>query len=49
MKARDDLKKRGLRFIGVVKTSTRGFCMEFFSEIEIARRGLWKGNFALDN
>ena len=48
MKAFDDLKKRGLRFIGVVNSSTIGFCVEFFSEIELARRGLWKGYFSLD-
>ena len=37
MKSCDDLMKRGLRFIGVVKTATRGFCMEFCSEIEFHR------------
>ena len=49
MKARDDLKNRGLKFIGVVKTSTRDFCMEKLSEIDISQRGLWKGYFALDD
>ena len=43
VQACDDLNKRGLRFIGVAKTATIGFCMEFFSEIDIARMGLWKG------
>ena len=43
VQACDDLKKRGLRFIGVVKTATRGFFMVKLSEIELARRGLWKG------
>ena len=33
VQACDELKKRGLRFIGVVKTATRGFCVEFFSEM----------------
>ena len=48
MQACDDMKKCGLKFIGVVKTDTRGFCMEFFSEIELARRGLWKVYFDID-
>ena len=43
VQACDELKKRGLRFIGVVKTATRGLCMEKLSEIELARRGMWKG------
>ena len=43
VQACDDLKKRGLRFIGATKRETRGFCMEKWSEIELARRGLWKG------
>ena len=49
VQACDDMKKRGMKFICVVKTATRGFCMEFVSEIELAQRGLWKGYFALDN
>ena len=49
VQACDDLKKRVLRFIGVVKTATRGFCMEKLSNIELARRGLWKGKFSLNN
>ena len=49
VQACDDLKKRGLRFIGVVKTVTIGFCMEKLSEIELVGRYLWKGYFALDN
>ena len=48
VQACDELKKRGVRFIGVVKTETRGFCMEKLFEIELALRGLWKGYFALD-
>ena len=43
VQACDKLKKRGLRFIGVTKTAIEGFFMEIFSEIELARRGLWKG------
>ena len=43
VQARDDLKKCSLRFIGVAKTATIGFCMAKFSEIELAQRGLWKG------
>ena len=43
VQACDDLNKHGLRFIGVVKTATRGFCMVKMSEIEITQRGLWKG------
>ena len=31
VQARDDLNKLGLSFIGLVKTSTRGFCMVKFS------------------
>ena len=49
VQACDELKKCGLRFIGVVKTATRGFCMNFFLEIYLARRGMWKGYFALNN
>ena len=49
MQACDELKKRGLRFIVVVKTAIRGFCMEKLSEIELARRGMWKGYFSIDN
>ena len=33
VQACDELKKRGLRFISVVKTATRGLCMEKLSEI----------------
>ena len=36
----DELKKRGLSFIGVAKKSTRGLCMVKLSDIELARRGL---------
>ena len=43
VQACDELKKRVLRFIGVVKTATRGFCMENFPDNDISRRGLWKG------
>ena len=49
MQACDELKKRVLRFIGVVKTANRGFCIEKLSEIELSWEGLWKGYFALDN
>ena len=45
----DDLKKRGLRFIGVVKIVTRDLCMVKCSETELAWKGLWKEYFALDN
>ena len=40
MQACEELKKRGLRFIGVLKTEIIGFCMEKLSEIELAHRGL---------
>ena len=43
-----ELNKHGLRFIGVVKTATRDFYMADVSEIELARKGLCKGYFALD-
>ena len=33
----------------MVKTATRFFCMAKLYEIELARRGLWKGYFSLDN
>ena len=49
MKACDELKKRGMRFIGVVNTAIRGLCMEKLSEIELAHSGLWKGYFSLDD
>ena len=48
MQSCDNLKKRGLGFIGVVKTATIGFCMEKLSEIELTRSGMWKGYFSLD-
>ena len=49
MQACDELKKRGLSFMGAVKTATKYLCMANFSDIELARRGLWKGYFALNN
>ena len=49
VQACDELKKRGLRFIGVVKTETISFCMEKLSDIELAWRGMWKGYFDLNN
>ena len=49
MQACEELKKSGLRFIGVVKTAIRGLCIEKLSEIELVRRGLWRGYFHLDN
>ena len=48
MQACDDFNNSGLRFICVVNTKTRGFCMDKFSEVELSRRGLWKGYFYLD-
>ena len=44
-----DMDKRGFRFVGVAKTETRGLGMTKTFEIELARRGLWKVYFALDN
>ena len=49
MRECDDMNKRGSRFIGVVRTARRGLCMAKLSEIELARRGMRKGYFALDN
>ena len=49
VQACDELKKRGLRFMGVVKTATMYLCMANFSDIELACRGLCKGYFALNN
>ena len=49
VQACDDMKKRGLRFICVVKKENRALCMENFSETELEHKGLWKGYFALDN
>ena len=43
VQACDELKKRGLSFIGVVKTAARGFCMSKFSEIELANIGSTEG------
>ena len=48
VQACDDMKNRGLRFIGVVKTATRGFYMAKLSEIDLVQRGMWKGCFALN-
>ena len=49
MQACDELKKRGLRFIGVVKKATMDLCMANLYEIDLARRGLCKGYFAINN
>ena len=49
MKACDELKKRGLRFMGVVKKAIRYLCMANVSEMDITWRGLCKGYFALNN
>ena len=49
VQACDELKKRGLRFIGAVKTATRGFYIVTLYEIELAHRGMRKGYFDLDN
>ena len=49
VQAFDNLKKRGLIFIGVVKTLTIGLFVEQLSEVELACRGLWNGYFSLDN
>ena len=45
----DKPKKHALRFIGVVNTSSRGFCMEKLPEIYLARIGMCKGYFSTDN
>jgi hypothetical protein len=37
--AAQELFARGLRFIGVVKTATRGFPKNFLSSVELANRG----------
>ena len=42
VQACEELKKCGLRFIGVVKTATRGFCMEKLSEIKLSWIGMRK-------
>ena len=49
VQACEELKKRGLSFIGVVKTATRDLCMANLYEIDLARRGLCKGYFAINN
>ena len=43
VQACDALKKRGLRFIGVVKTSTKSFCIEKLLEIDLVQMVLRKG------
>ena len=45
VQACDELMKRNLRFIGVVKTATKGFCMKRLSELELVERGDWKGYY----
>ena len=45
----DELNNRGLELIVVMKKVTRDLCMAKLSEIELARRGLWKGYFAQHN
>ena len=49
VQACDDIKKCGLRSIGVEKTATRCIYTAKYLDIELARRYLWKGYFALDN
>lgn len=38
-----ELKKLGMRFIGVVKTATRKFPMQWLSQVEMSNRGNQKG------
>ena len=46
--AADKLKEIGLRFIGVVKTATRGFPMAYLSKIELCERGEKEGVITYD-
>ena len=41
--AAEELWKHGLRFIGVIKTETRKFPMEYLSNIELYNRGYMSG------
>ena len=45
VQACDELMKKNLRFIGIVKTATKGFCMKRLSELELVERGDWKGYY----
>ena len=45
----DMLMKFGLRFIGVVKTATKGYPMKYLSKIELAERGDHYGVVSYDN
>ena len=38
-----------LRFIGPVKTSTKGFCKEYLQQLELHNRGEYFGVYAVDN
>jgi hypothetical protein len=38
-----ELKRIGLRFIGVVKSATRRYPMAYLSQLEMTSRGEWKG------
>ena len=49
VQACDELKKRGLRFIGDLKKATIDLCMANLSDMDLAWRGLCKGYFALNN
>jgi hypothetical protein len=46
--AAEELKRMGLRFIGVVKTATKNFPMTFLSGIELQQRGDFRGLFTKD-
>jgi Transposase IS4 len=47
--AAEELRKFGMRFIGVVKTATRRYPMAYLSGIELQQRGDRKGLIAKDN
>ena len=41
VQAADEMKKIGLRFIGIVKTATRIYPMSYLPKKEISSRGQW--------
>ena len=41
VEAADEMAKIGLRFIGLVKTSTTRFPLQYLSSVEFTQRGKW--------
>ena len=49
MDACDAMKNLNLRFIGPVKTATKGFCNEYLKKLELHNRSEYFGVYTIDN